>query len=749
MSRFLFSKILSIKVKLAITMALIALLPLVFVSIWAARVSVGRLQRSIEGQARDTSNIALNLLIRQVQRISVEMEALSGSPELQELLTLQPLLIPRYLQESVRSAIGGVVEVADRHGAVVARHNHMLEETIPFDAQAGRRAIERALQYERFASFAVIGEQLAIQIAAPIVDKQFVLRGAVLKTVLLDDTLAEFIKGVVYAEVGFLRGQTPVASTFVDEQGERLPGVSLTDAAEKRYRERSSFHEVRTLGGREYSLSFSPLLTVDGTLIGSIVVGLNRETLMRLQASTARSLVFGGVVALVLSVFFASLVGVRITRPLRRLHHQAQEVAAGNLDCAVKIETSDEIGQLASAFQSMTDSLRVNQTRLAAFSEQLEAQVRRRTHELQVANTELEEALLELKETQAQLIHSERMAGLGSLISGIAHEINTPTGAIHGAVQTLGETLERATGRVFELLSQGMTVQEVSDILEAMKQFRSENSAKSRSQLLPPAEIRRMAKALAIVLDDANVEDAERHARRLVEAGVGEMVHHVAKFAHRVSPELLVGFIEDHAFLERSSYSIQTATAALVRIVRALRSYAHTGRHALVEADLTEGLETTLTILHNELQQGVTVLRRYAAIPHIPVYVDELNQVWTNLIHNAVQAMQGKGQIVIETFQTGQDVGVKISDNGPGIPSEILPRIFEPFFSTKPRGQGTGLGLGIARKIIERHGGQIAVESRPGNTTFTVTLPLAGPQLSSPDLSDEAAALHYETRGAS
>jgi signal transduction histidine kinase len=109
------------------------------------------------------------------------------------------------------------------------------------------------------------------------------------------------------------------------------------------------------------------------------------------------------------------------------------------------------------------------------------------------------------------------------------------------------------------------------------------------------------------------------------------------------------------------------------------------------------------------------------------VFVDDLNQVWTNLIHNAVQAMKGKGQLTIETFVDGGEVGVRITDDGPGIPADVLPRIFEPFFSTKPRGDGVGLGLGIARQIVEKHGGQIAVETRPGMTTFTVVLPIDGP----------------------
>jgi signal transduction histidine kinase len=116
-------------------------------------------------------------------------------------------------------------------------------------------------------------------------------------------------------------------------------------------------------------------------------------------------------------------------------------------------------------------------------------------------------------------------------------------------------------------------------------------------------------------------------------------------------------------------------------------------------------------------------------LPKIPVYVDELNQVWTNLIHNAVQALGGKGEVVLETSVDSDEgqVSVKVIDNGPGIPAQVLPRIFEPFFTTKGKGEGTGLGLGIVEKIVDKHGGKVLVDSIPGRTCFTVVLPVSGP----------------------
>ena len=141
--------------------------------------------------------------------------------------------------------------------------------------------------------------------------------------------------------------------------------------------------------------------------------------------------------------------------------------------------------------------------------------------------------------------------------------------------------------------------------------------------------------------------------------------------------------------------------------------------------NITEGIETVLTLYQNQIKQGVEVVRNYQAqLPAVLCYPDELNQVWTNLIHNALQAMDNQGTLTIDAVQQDTSVLVKITDSGKGIPPEILPKIFEPFFTTKPAGEGSGLGLDIVKKIIEKHQGKIDVESVPGTTAFTVSLPI-------------------------
>ena len=172
-------------------------------------------------------------------------------------------------------------------------------------------------------------------------------------------------------------------------------------------------------------------------------------------------------------------------------------------------------------------------------------------------------------------------------------------------------------------------------------------------------------------------------------------------------------------------YEIQNTTERISQIVRAMKSYTYLDQAPLLEVDVHEGLENTLVIMQHKLKQGVTVKREYTPnLPRIEAYASELNQVWTNIIDNAIDAMNGKGEIILRTYEESDQVVVEIIDNGPGIPEEIRSRIYEPFFTTKPPGQGTGLGLHVTHDIVvNRHHGLLLVESKPGETKFKVILP--------------------------
>jgi signal transduction histidine kinase len=366
-------------------------------------------------------------------------------------------------------------------------------------------------------------------------------------------------------------------------------------------------------------------------------------------------------------------------------------------------------------------------TEVRAFSEVLEARVRARTAELEKANTEIERALRELGAAQGQLIHSEKMAGLGMLVAGIAHEVNSPAAAVQGMVDAVQETVRRLSQCAHDLYQLGLPAGSVTDYFKLVDGLVAEMMS---SPLSTSMEARQRMRRLKAML--ANSVGGNEAASLLAEVGpIGE----------RVAPDLralagdknltpMVGYLRELAFLARTAGTIRTAIGAIRRIVGALKRYSRLDEAPLERVDVHAGIEDTLIILSHQLkygEDGVTVRRSFGALPPISAYVGELNQVWTNLIHNAIQAMDGRGEILIETKVEKGDVEVAIQDSGPGIEPEVAARIFEPFFTTKAKGEGTGLGLSISARIVEKHGGTIRVDSRPGCTRFEVKLPIEGP----------------------
>jgi signal transduction histidine kinase len=377
-----------------------------------------------------------------------------------------------------------------------------------------------------------------------------------------------------------------------------------------------------------------------------------------------------------------------------------------------------------------------------AASEELERKVRVRTIELTTINYELSEALEDLRETQAQLVLSERMAGLGLLVAGVAHEINSPTAAIRGSIEGLSSALARVARHGAELAARSAPAS-VTDLLETLAPELAERP-------LPTGlASRKTAREIAAALDALTgtpLDQPHALAAELADLGatpadalrVIDAIDGCRELARRV-----VAALTDHVYLHRTASTVRHAIASIQRIVGALKSYSHLDQQAVrTEADVHEGLETTLALLHYALRD-IVVERRFGSLPRVPVYIDELNQVWTNLIQNARQALTSRsasdGKITIATGVEGSWIVVRVTDNGTGVPAAMLPRIFEPFFTTKPKGEGTGLGLGIARQIVHKHGGTIRCESEPGAripgepggtgpgwTMFEVRLPIVG-----------------------
>jgi len=350
-------------------------------------------------------------------------------------------------------------------------------------------------------------------------------------------------------------------------------------------------------------------------------------------------------------------------------------------------------------------------------SEELERKVKLRTAELTAINSELGRALADLREAQAQLVLSERMAGLGLLVAGVAHEINSPTAAIRGSIDSLSTQLVSVARHGVELASHPVITSYLEEVAPVL----------AERPLATGLAARRTAKELAGLLASAGLPKSQDVASGLADLGATE--EDAARFIAMLGEDKhvasrVVSALTDHVYLQRTASTVRHAVVQIQRIVGALKSYSHLDQQAIrTDADLHEGLETTLTLLHHALRD-IVVERRYGVLPRVPVFVDELNQVWTNLISNAQQALAGKGSIAIETAVETPWVVVRVIDDGPGVPADVLPRIFEPFYTTKPKGEGTGLGLGIARQIVKKHNGELRCESVPRRTVFEVRLPM-------------------------
>lgn len=351
----------------------------------------------------------------------------------------------------------------------------------------------------------------------------------------------------------------------------------------------------------------------------------------------------------------------------------------------------------------------------------LQKSLQEKNYELGQINAKLSHTLEQLQSTQQELIQSEKMAALGQLVAGIAHEINTPLGAIRSTAgnmsKFLNQTLEELPG-----LFQSLSPEDAQDFLALLQRSLQNQSTISAK------EERKFKRGLMRKLEDEDINDVDTVADTLVDMGIYENIEPFLPLLNRPNSGFLLDIAYKLSGLQRGTQTINTATDRASKVVFALKSYSRydqTGEMA--EAIVTDGIETVLTLYQNQMKHGVEVHRNYAEIPPILCYPDELNQVWTNLIHNALQAMNYRGSLTLDTLQEDEHIKISIADSGQGIPEEILPKIFTPFFTTKPPGEGSGLGLDIVKKIIQKHSGKITVESQPGRTIFNVFLPIIQP----------------------
>jgi signal transduction histidine kinase/predicted CoA-binding protein len=339
------------------------------------------------------------------------------------------------------------------------------------------------------------------------------------------------------------------------------------------------------------------------------------------------------------------------------------------------------------------------------------------------ARTMLHTVSARLRSTEILLSQSDKMAQLGTLTAGIAHELNNPAAAARRGAEQLSLTL----AHLQQVENQIHRLHLNSDQLTALSALGEEiRQAVSRSSNLDSLARNDLESELEDWLEEEGVENSWELAPAL--AGLGYDSTHLGQLLSSYATEsipVIIQWITDTSSAANLLDEIGQGTARISEIVKALKSYVYLDQAPVQEVDIHAGLENTLVVLRHKLKQGIEVSRKFDPnLPRIQAYASELNQVWTNIIDNAIDAMNGKGELTIRTQYKDPWVVVDIADNGTGIPKEVQEKLFNPFFTTKPMGKGTGLGLNISYNIIHKHGGDIKVISRPGETHFEIWLPL-------------------------
>ncbi len=412
-----------------------------------------------------------------------------------------------------------------------------------------------------------------------------------------------------------------------------------------------------------------------GIVYGRVEIGFSTGSISEVISDTRSMSISIAAIEMLLVALFSFLLGTYLTKQLKVLRRSAKKISEGDYTGQISINTRDEVADVANAFNRMSSALLESQLARDKFEQELvelnhtlEQRVERRTEKINKQIVELQHANTRIEETQAQLVQSEKLASVGQLAAGVAHEINNPIGFVRSNLGSLSDYLK--------------LYQQLIEHYQTLEQ-----------------------------------QPAEKHAATLNEIKSFEEAEDL-EFVHEDSLALLKDCID--------------GTTRVRDIVQGLRDFSSVSGEGKEPCKINECVQATLQMVSNGVPAGCEISTDLSELAEVSGNRAELNQVLVNLVMNAAHAIGEKGKLKVQTLQVGDYIEIAISDTGTGIDSAILDKLFDPFFTTKPVGQGTGLGLAISYGIIRDHGGDISIESELGvGTTVTVSLPIADRQTTS------------------
>jgi signal transduction histidine kinase len=513
------------------------------------------------------------------------------------------------------------------------------------------------------------------------------LLGGLIVGRLVNDTLLQKIAAGSSKQLLVLIGNQAIASTFLPEVNRFTWQPPRPETPTLRMVLGQQEYLAKSFAIAGSSLSFS-------TVVLSGIASLETAKYM-LWLRLGLLFLLGGTIVTIVGILIARA----IARPVRKFIRMTEEIANGNSTIRVPVNSRDEVGQLGRALNQMAEQL----AERGVLNQQVQ---------------ELQQTLHDLQKNQAKLIQTEKMAALGQLIAGIAHEINTPLGAIQASIGNINSYLEQSLTELPPLL-QSLSSDRLTNFFTLL------DWAKQPKEMLSSREERQLKRSLKQTLSEQGIQSADALADTLSKMGINHTLDPLLPLLQDPDAHGILETAYHLSAIQNNSQNIRLAVERAARIVYALKTYVRQDvSNVPVSASVAAGIDTVLTLYQNHIKRGIEVIKNYGTVKEILCYPEGLFQVWSNLIGNAIQAMNYQGQLEIAILEKDGHIMVEIADSGCGIPPEIKKQIFEPFFTTKPEGEGSGLGLSIVSKIVDKHRGKIEVESQPGNTVFRVWLPL-------------------------